>query len=91
MEVTESKASIKHLSNFIVNEEIALFERNKIRGFYDKTEHSKELINWILSENIGKLIQRKYFEFENESFSEKISWAEQIVTFRIKSNTYNNL
>jgi hypothetical protein len=35
-------------------------------------------------------IQRKYFEFEKKDFSEKISWAEQIITNERVSKAHNN-
>ncbi len=75
----ESKASIKHLSEYIVDEQTKLFDRKKISGFQDQTENVNEFIDWILSDNILNKIQEKYFEFETESFAEKISWAEQII------------
>ena len=36
-------------------------------------------------------IQQKYFEFETESFAEKISWTEQIITTERKSKAHNNV
>jgi hypothetical protein len=36
-------------------------------------------------------LQKKYFEFETESFAEKISWAEQIITAERKSTAHNNV
>ena len=86
---TESKAGIKHLSQFIIDEQAALFDRKKISGFYDKKENAEELINWFLSDKTLNKIQRKYFEFETESFSEKISWAEQIITNERKSKAHH--
>lgn len=76
---SESKASIKHLSDFIVDEQTALFDRKKISGFLDQKENAEEFIFWILSDKMLNKVQQKYFEFETESFAEKISWAEQII------------
>ena len=36
-------------------------------------------------------IQQKYFEFETESFAEKISWAEQIIINERKSTAHHNV
>ena len=88
---SESKASIKHLSEFIVDEQTALFERKKISGFHDQKENAEEFINWILSDKMLSKIQQKYFEFETESFAEKISWAEQIITAERKSTAHNTV
>ncbi|WP_298319640.1 hypothetical protein [uncultured Aquimarina sp.] len=88
---SESKGAIKHFSNFIINEQTAIFDRKKISGFYDKTENVQEFISWALSDKTLNKIQRKYFQFENESFAEKISWAEQIITTERKSTAHNNV
>jgi hypothetical protein len=88
---SESKAGIKHLADFIVDEKTTLFDRKKISGFHDQEENAVELINWILSDKILNKIQQKYFEFETESFAEKISWAEQIITNERKSTAHNNV
>ncbi len=77
---SESKAGIKHLVEFIVDEQTVLFNRKKISGFYDQKENAEELIDWILSDKTLDKLEQKYFEFETESFSDKISWAEQIIT-----------
>ena len=87
---SESKASIKHLSEFIVGEQTTLFDRKKISGFHDKKENAEEFITWILSDKMLNKIQQKYFEYETESFAEKISWAEQIMTAERKSTAHNN-
>lgn len=88
---SESKAGIKHLAEFIVDEQTTLFDRKKISGFNDQKENAEELINWILSDKILNKIQQKYFEFETESFAEKISWAEQIITNERKSTAHNKV
>ena len=77
---SESKAGIKHLAEFIIDEQTNLFDRKIICGFYDQKENAEELINWILSDKTLDKMQQKYFEFETENFAEKISWAEQIIT-----------
>ncbi len=86
---TESKAAMKHLSTYIIEEQEALFQRRKISGFNDKKENAQELIDWMLSEEVLNKIQSSYLEFESEDFSDKISWAEQILTSERKriSNT----
>jgi hypothetical protein len=75
-----SKSSIKHLSNLLINEQHSLFDRNKISGFYSKMENAEELKSWLLSDTILNLLQNKYFEYEKENFAQKISWAEKIIT-----------
>ena len=86
---SDSKAGIKYLSEFIVDEQTTLFDRKKISGFYDQNENAEEFINWILSDKILNKVQQKYFEFETESFAEKISWAEQIITNERNSKAHN--
>jgi len=88
---SESKAGIKHLAEFIVDEQTKLFDRKKISGFHDQKENAGELINWIVSDKILDKIQQKYFEFETENFAEKISWAEQIITNERKSTAHNKI
>ncbi|HEX9600976.1 MAG TPA: hypothetical protein VF985_05770 [Mariniflexile sp.] len=89
---SESKAGIKHLSEFLVDEQTAIFERKKISGFHDKKENAEEFITWILSDMMLNKVQQKYFEFESESFADKISWAEQIIiTERKKYDTQHRL
>ena len=88
---SDSKAGIKHLSEFIVNEQTTLFDRKKISGFYDQKENAEEFINWILSDKILNKFQQKYFEFETEGFAEKISWAEQIITTEQKNKALNKV
>ncbi|WP_107037430.1 hypothetical protein [Brumimicrobium mesophilum] len=87
---SESKAGIKHLVEFLVNEQTAIFDRKKISGFLDQKANAEEFIDWILSDKMLNKIQQKYFEFETESFAEKISWAEQIITTERKSKVHNN-
>ena len=85
---SESKAGVKHLAKLLVEEKTSIFDRKKISGFYDKNENMEEFITWVFSDKMLEKIQQKYFEFETESFAEKISWAEQIITMeRKKYNT----
>lgn len=88
---SNTKAGIKHLAEFVINEQRTLFERKKISGFYDQKENTEEFINWILSDKMLDKIQQKYFEFETENFAEKISWTEQIITTERKSKAHNNV
>lgn len=83
---SESKAGIKHLAEFLVSEHTTIFDRKKISGFYDQKENTEELISWVLSDKILNKVQQKFFEFETESFAEKISWAEQIITIERKKH-----
>ena len=88
---SESKAGIKHLVGYIVDEQTTLFDRKRINGFHDQKENAEEFINWVLSDTILDKIQQKYFEFETEIFAEKISWAEQIITTERKSKAHNKV
>ena len=88
---SDSKAGIKHLAEFIVSEQTTLFDRKKISGFYDQKENAEEFINWVLSDKIQNKVEQKYFEFENESFAENISWAEQVITTERKNKAQNNV
>ncbi|OQP57155.1 hypothetical protein A3860_11365 [Niastella vici] len=65
-------ASTKHLANFIFDERANIF---------DKPANSlSELKDWLLSETIIKRLEAAFFQYEKESFSERISWAEKILT-----------
>jgi hypothetical protein len=87
---SNSKSSIKFLSNYIFQEKTVIFDRNKISGFYDKTENAFEFQSWLVSDRIIEKLQESYFEYEKESFAEKISWAEQIVTTEKRIKTALN-
>ncbi|UII24903.1 hypothetical protein LVD15_16515 [Fulvivirga maritima] len=88
---SESKAGIKHIAGLIIDEQTNLFEGKKISGFRDQKDNAKEFIEWILSDKMLDKHQQKYFEFETESFAEKISWAEQLINTQRKSKAYDNV
>ncbi len=68
---SSEKSATKHLVNLILREETTLFARKKISGFHDKKENANELISWILSTEMLEYIQSKFFEYQNDEFSEK--------------------
>lgn len=86
---SESKAGVKHLVSFVVDEQTTLFSRKKISGFHDQKENTEEFINWLLSDKLLNKIQQKYFEYETDKISEKIYWAEEIITTERKSKAQN--
>lgn len=79
-EVSGSKAAIKHLSELIIKDPNLLFGKKKKNGFHHQKENLNQLIEWALSDAIGLQLEEKFFEFENESFAQNISWAEQILS-----------
>ncbi len=87
--LSESKAAIKHLAEFIIDEQTELFDRKRISGFHAQKENAEELIEWILSDNMLNKLEKAYFEFEGERFADKISWAEQIITNERKRKAQN--
>lgn len=78
----KSKSGIKHFSEMLINEQVMIFDKKKISGFYDKTENIEEFISWVLSDKMLNKVEEDYFKFETESFAPKVSWAEQIITNR---------
>jgi len=59
-------ASTKHLAAFILD------ERGNI---FDKLSYSlTELKDWLLSETTIKRLEAAFYRYENEPFSEKLSW-----------------
>ncbi len=85
-ETAESKASIKHLANYIVEYSQLLFRDKGIFGngkAYTKPPEELDKLNklkiWLLSDKVLEKLQRKYFKYETEDFAEKISWAEKII------------
>jgi|GEM_PF-2443498 len=90
---SESKASVKHLANYIVDDSHFLFKK---KGFFEhmgaieQSEIVNEFTIWLLSDTILEKLQRKYFEFESEEFAEKISWAEMIIDTG-RQNTAHNI
>lgn len=88
---SESKAAIKHLSTFLIEEQTSIFDKKKLSNFQDKPEIVDKFIAWAFSDQLLEHVQRTFFKFENESFAENISWAEQIITQRKKSMQAENL
>lgn len=82
---SESKAAIKHLSTFLIEEQTSIFDKKKLSNFKDNPKIVEEFIAWIFSDQVLEHVQDKFFEFENEPFADNISWAEQIITQRKKS------
>lgn len=88
---SNSKAAIKYLAAFIIDEQINLFEKRKISSLKDQQEKAERFINWLLSDAVINRIQRDYFEFETEDFADNISWAEQILSMeRVKHSGEKN-
>jgi hypothetical protein len=68
---SESKESIKHLSEILVHEQTALFDRKKISGFYDQKENTEEFINWILSMKCWTKFNRNIFNLRQRVLPKK--------------------
>lgn len=76
---SESKAGIKHLANFIVDEQTTLFKRRKISGFYDRKDNAEEFIAWLVSDQVQNKILKMFPEFGTEKITETITLAEEII------------
>lgn len=76
---SESKAGMKHLVNFIVDEQNTLFKRRRISGFYDKKENAEEFIKWILSDLVLNKMEKMFPQFGTEKITEKIIVAQEII------------
>ncbi|OAV45094.1 hypothetical protein A3850_011610 [Lewinella sp. 4G2] len=74
------KYKYKHLSNFICNQSKLIFENNIIEGFYQFGKNVTKVKNWLSSKKFINEFTNGYFEHENEAFSEKVSWAEMILS-----------
>ncbi len=75
----ESFASIKHLTNYVLEERHNLFDQNFINCFEKNTKHIEEFKAWLTSENILKKIEKAFYENETSAIAEQISWVEQLL------------
>jgi hypothetical protein len=74
---TRTKASALHLANLIYYERHCLFDKGIISGFHNQQENVAELTAWLLSAEMRNWLSAAFFEFEQEEFAERLSWAEQ--------------
>ncbi|TRZ41619.1 hypothetical protein [Robertkochia solimangrovi] len=80
-----SKSAISYLANLVINEQTKLFDRQKISGFHDKTENAEHLISWLISDTILMKVQESFFIFDDAALAQKISWADQIISYQQKN------
>lgn len=85
-----NKASTKHLASFIFNERENIFDKGYIDGFHKKSDNIKELINWLLADKTILRLEKAFYRFEQESFSESISWAEKILSDEKRNTLHKN-
>jgi len=84
-----SKTAIFHLANFIFQQRENIFDKGFLEGFYRKTEHIENLKNWLLSDQIMSRLEKAFFRFEDERYSDTISWAEKILTDEKRNKAQN--
>ena len=89
-DTTNTKASIIHLTKFIINEVHPIFDKGNFDGFKILDEQMEELKNWLLRPKLKTEIEQAYFKFEKEEFAEELSWAEQILNNQSKLISGNN-
>ena len=83
-EPLKTRASIKHLAEYITDEQTTLFDKKVISGFWDKKENAEAFIHWLLSDRMIAKMQQKFFEYTTDPIVDKISWAEQALTIQRK-------
>lgn len=85
LEENKSKAKYMHLSNFIIEQGELIFRKGKINGFKTFDRNAMELKNWLLNGSLVQEFSESFFKYENEDFSDRLSWTEQILSNEIKN------
>lgn len=86
-ESNDSFASIKHLANYIYNEQINLFHHNYISGIEKNTKHIEQFKKWLTSDKILTKIENSFYQNEESEIAERLSWLEQMLTYVKKYST----
>ena len=84
-ESNNSFASIKHLTNYILEERQHIFDNNYIHSIEKNTKNIKQFKNWLTSNNIIKKIEKTFYDNESKEIAERLSWVEQILTIEKKA------
>jgi hypothetical protein len=84
-ESNNSFASIKHLTNYILEERQHIFDKNYIDSIEKNTKNIKQFKNWLTSNNIIKKIEKTFYDNESKEIAERLSWVEQILTIEKKA------
>jgi hypothetical protein len=87
MEKDKSKSKYKHLTNLINDHGVSIFDRGNLNRFEKTNRNVEELKNWLLRNQFLEEIGSAFFKFENEEFSERLSWAEQTLCNEIKNKS----
>jgi hypothetical protein len=86
-EENTSSASIRHLTNYIFEERHNIFDNSFINSIDKNTKHIEEFKSWLTSDKILKKMEIAFYESDNNEFSKRLSWLEQILNQEKKYST----
>lgn len=86
-ETNNSLASVKHLTNYIIDERPNLFDNNYIDSVEKNTKNIDQFKSWLTSETIIKKIEQAFYDNEKTEMAERLSWVEEILTKEKKYST----
>ena len=78
-ERADSHSSIKHLANYVFDENQFLFVKGVLHGFKKESKNVPQFKEWLLSERTLNKLEKAYYLYEKEPIAETISWAEKIL------------
>lgn len=78
-ETSKSTAAIKHLSNYILEERVHIFDKNYINSRIKNTVHIATFKAWLTSDSIINKLENAFFDIKNKEIAAQLSWAEQII------------
>lgn len=79
-ETNDSFASIKHFTNYILEERQNIFDSNYNDSIEKNTKNIEQLKTWLTSDIIVKKIKTAFYDNEKSEIAERLSWVEQILT-----------
>jgi hypothetical protein len=78
-ETSKSTVAIKHLSNYILEERVHIFDKNYINSTIKNTVHIAAFKAWLTSDSIINKLENAFFDIKNKEIAAQLSWAEQII------------
>ena len=79
-ETHKNPTSTIHLSNYILEENKYLFDKNYLNSVIKNTKNINQFKTWLTSDKLIYKIQDTFFEIDDETIKEQLSWVEQILT-----------
>lgn len=78
-----TKASFKHLSTFVADQNHIIFIKGQIDEFKHPKVQTDLLKEWLLSSTLIQKVKEAYSQYESEDFADQLSWTEQILNHEL--------